>query len=165
VRAQKGAVGGVTFHDRARSLSVDISPGAINSVLRRRQLDPRRNERGGQLFGEITANRIFVFEATGARRGDVATPTSLVINRKAAQREINRRYARGTHFLGDWHTHPVHAPYPSRRDVRSMRELYRTSRHDVGALMMLIVGTSNDPSHWHCSLHNGDQSVILLPAN
>ena len=165
VCAQRGIDGGVIFEDDAQSLTVEISKRAVDELVCRRQGNPNRKERGGQLFGEIAADRIVVVEATGVRPGDKATPTSFVINRHAAQREIDDRYTRGLHFVGDWHTHPVRLPSPSGRDLRSMQELYRTSRHNVGALLMLIVGASPEPATWHCSLHNADHSIVLKSVN
>jgi integrative and conjugative element protein (TIGR02256 family) len=161
VRVEGRAERRVTFWDDTALLAIEIREPAIKKLLRHRQHNARTSERGGQLFGATTPDRFVVLEATGARRGDAATPTSYVIDRKAAQSEIDARYPHGLHFVGDWHTHPVESPSPSSRDVRSMRNLYRTSRHGMGALMMLIVGTSDNASDWHCSLHNGELWVRL----
>jgi integrative and conjugative element protein (TIGR02256 family) len=151
----------VTFRDRARSVTVEINEATIEILRHRRQPNGASPERGGQLFGEVHTNRVIVTEATGARPGDKATPSSFVIDRRAAQREIDIRYRRGIHFLGDWHTHPVPCPSPSGRDLRSMHELFRTSRHELQASLMLIVGENANPTGWHCSLHNGEISITL----
>jgi integrative and conjugative element protein (TIGR02256 family) len=160
VCAQRGIGGGVMCEDDDQSLTVEISTHAVDELVRRRQGNSSRKERGGQLFGEIAADRIVVVDATGVRPGDKATPTAFVINRHTAQREIDDRYTRGLHFVGDCHTHPVLLPSPSERDLRSMQQLYRTSRYNVGALLMLIIGTSSDPATWHCSLHNAATALF-----
>jgi hypothetical protein len=59
-------------------------------------------------------------EATGPRRTDRRTRTSSVPDRRAEQREIDDRFRRGLHFLGDWHTHPKNIPHPSGPDVASL---------------------------------------------
>lgn len=120
-------------------------------------------ERGGQLFATVTASRARITRATTGRAGDRATRTSFVIDRKAAQREIDLEYALGRHYIGDWHTHPVDRPISSTIDRASMAELYKSSRHDLLVLVMIIVGREADPSTWWCSLHSGDEFLKLEP--
>jgi [CysO sulfur-carrier protein]-S-L-cysteine hydrolase len=41
-------------------------------------------------------------------------------------------------YLGEWHSHPNHAPIPSSTDVDSMRELLREERNISFAVLLII---------------------------
>ena len=140
----------ITF--RNAKLRVTLHSSVVEYLFRQRQRTIRCKERAGQLFGSIDGGDMLVVEATGPRRGERRTRTSYDIRRSSAQREIDVRYKKGLHFLGDWHTHSVRDPSPSFQDIDSMTKLYVTSRHELYAIVMLIVGTS-DPKTWWCSVH------------
>lgn len=41
-------------------------------------------------------------------------------------------------YLGEWHSHPNHAPVPSSTDIHSMRELLREERNISFAVLLII---------------------------
>jgi integrative and conjugative element protein (TIGR02256 family) len=152
-------VRGVTF--AFDTLRIRFEPAVVEFLEKHRQSNWFANERAGQLFGTIDGNVTTVVEATGPRRGDRANHISYDIHRKAAQREIDERYGKGLHYIGDWHTHPQKAPGPSTTDILSMARLFRTSSHQLNFVAMLIVGT-RDPETWWCSVHDGDSMTALV---
>ncbi len=152
-------VRGVTF--AFDTLRIRLEPNVIGFLEGHRQRNWFQNERAGQLFGTIDNNTIIVMEATGPRRGDRANHISYDINRGAAQREIDDRYEKGLHYIGDWHTHPQKTPGPSTTDILSMARLFCTSSHQLNFVAMLIVGTRG-PETWWCSAHDGDSMTALV---
>jgi integrative and conjugative element protein (TIGR02256 family) len=103
-------------------------------------------EAGGQLFARFDLPTITVVEATGPRRGDCRSCNSYRPDRRAEQREIASRHARGLHFIGDWHTHPEDLPSPSWHDDESMREMFSQSEHALRGFLLVIAGRLPFPS-------------------
>lgn len=121
----------------------------------------RQREAGGQLFARFDGFRIIVEEATGPRRSDRRTRTSYVPSRLAEQREINSRYERGLHYIGDWHTHPEKIPSPSLIDMRSIDDCVAKSEHSLNGFILIVVGTVEPPDGFHTALHDGVQNIEL----
>jgi integrative and conjugative element protein (TIGR02256 family) len=136
----------------------------VETFSKYRQLRFWQREAGGQLFGRFHGSRIKVVEATGPRRTDRRTRTSYVPDRRAEQREIDDRFRRGLHFLGDWHTHPENIPHPSGPDVASLDDTVRRSAHAMLAFVLVVVGQRPAPEGLHVSLFCGDGvSHVLEP--
>lgn len=128
-----------------------------------RQVRFWHREAGGQLFARLSSNLITVEEATGPRPSDCRSRTSYAPDRVAEQAEIVARHAHGLHFVGDWHTHPERVPTPSPRDLASMADCFRRSRHGLQAFVLVIVGQLDPPTGLHVSLHDGQASYVLQP--
>ena len=142
--------------------TVIVSDTVIKHFTTHQQHRRSQAEAGGQLFGTISEKIITIDEATGPRRSDRRTRYSYIPDRKVEQREINDRFLRGVHFLGDWHTHPELKPHPSETDLRNMRECVRKSRRSLAAFLLIIVGTDQLPAGLHASLHNGLDALTLV---
>jgi integrative and conjugative element protein (TIGR02256 family) len=127
-----------------------------------RQLRFWQREAGGQLFGRLDGSRIEILEATGPRRTDRRTRTTYVPDRRAEQREIDDRFDRGMHFIGDWHSHPEKIPLPSYRDVSSLDDTVRRSNHSMLAFVLVIVGQLAAPEGLHVSIFHGDGAFVEL---
>jgi integrative and conjugative element protein (TIGR02256 family) len=111
--------------------------------MRRRQFFPFDTEAGGQLFARLTPFEVYVTQATGPRTTDLRTRNSYIPDRKAEQREINNFFASGLCYIGDWHTHPDPHPRPSHRDIRSISECFRKSRHALVGFLLVIVSSTD----------------------
>lgn len=138
-----------------------FAEGAMATLQAARQLRRGDREAGGQLFGTISGREVVVERATGVRPGDRRRRTSFVPNRAAEQHEIAVQHRDGRVYLGDWHTHPELAPAPSARDLASVREIARKSRHLAGPVVLVVVGTAPPPLGIHVLLHDG-RSVVTL---
>lgn len=132
---------------------LQFSDSVLSRLRRHRQKRPWQCEAGGQLFGRVEGNIWRLEEATGPRRGDLRTLFGYEPDRVAEQREIDEHFARGLHFLGDWHTHRERSPEPSPRDIRSMGDMIRESRTDLPCFLMVIVGVQLELNTWHISHH------------
>ena len=120
-----------------------------------RQLDRHSAEAGGQLFARVERLNIQIVEATGPSRADKRARFSFFPSRRTEQADIVSRYRKGLHFIGDWHTHPENLPRPSTKDIESINDCFRRSRHELSAFVLAIVGRNPPPEGLHVSLHNG----------
>ena len=128
-----------------------------------RQLDAKSREAGGQLFACIDESNIVVERATGPRPSDRRSILSFVPDRIAERREINNLFRAGMHFVGDWHTHPEPQPRPSKTDIRSFRNMFRKSRHQLAGFVMIIVGTAEAPDGLFVGVSDGKKLEELAP--
>jgi integrative and conjugative element protein (TIGR02256 family) len=120
-------------------------------------------EAGGQLFARLEDQAVLIEEATGPRPSDVRRRTSYAADRAAEQAEIEERFARGLHFVGDWHTHPERRPTPSPQDAESIAEAFRLSRHGLNGFVLIIVGQDRPPDGLHVSIHDAAAGYRLRP--
>ncbi|MBK7878839.1 MAG: Mov34/MPN/PAD-1 family protein [Planctomycetes bacterium] len=93
---------------------------------------------------------------------DWRTTRSFLPNRKAEQQEIYERHRAGRHYIGDWHTHYEEMPRPSATDIRSIRECFARSEHDLLGFVLVVVGRCNPPRGLHVSLHGEANGVELV---
>jgi integrative and conjugative element protein (TIGR02256 family) len=122
-------------------------------------------EAGGQLFARFAMPHIIVEEATGPRRGDRRSRYSYQPDRGAEQREIAERHAKGLYFIGDWHTHPEHAPTPSDRDIDSITDSVACSQHALNGFVLVIVGRDAIPAGLNVSVFSSQNGMRLMPAH
>ena len=141
--------------------SIVITEQAITTMNRHRQAGSFQKEAGGQLFGRFDKARTIIVEATPPKWLDRRGRAKFRPNRWLQHREIRDRFARGLHFIGDWHTHPEKIPYPSSEDLQSMKECFERSVHELHAFLMIIVGTALPPKGLHVSLIKKD-SVLTM---
>ena len=132
-----------------------FTDSVLDHFKRYRQTRCWHREAGGQLFAKLYSERIIIEEATGPRRTDRRTRTSYIPDRIAEQAEIDQRYPRNLHYIGDWHTHPEAIPRPSPTDIASMIDCFKKSKHTLNAFILVIIGQLALPAALHVSLHDG----------
>lgn len=142
--------------------SLIISDKAISTMIRFRQIGSSQKEAGGQLFGHFDGSDTIIVEATRPKWVDRRGRTIFRPNRWLQHREIRDRYARGLHFIGDWHTHPEKIPRPSNEDLHNMTECFERSVHELHAFVMIIVGTALPPEGLHVSLVKKDEVLTMV---
>lgn len=133
----------------------------VETFAKNRQLRFWQGEAGGQSFGRFHGARIKVVEATGTKRTDRRTRRSYIPDRRAEQREIDDRFDRGLHFVGDWHTHPETTPRPSWPDIVSLDDTVRKSAHAMLALVLSSLASNQGPKAFMCLSF----AATALPAN
>lgn len=121
-------------------------------------------ESGGQLFARIDDDIVEVSKATGPYKTDFLSRYFFVPNRKNQNKDIQKLFAQGLHYVGDWHTHPQAIPKPSCTDIGSMKECFAKSKHELGWFVMIIVGTEEAPKGLWVSLHNAEGHLQLAPS-
>lgn len=139
-----------------------LEQNVLDHFVKWRQLGPKMPEAGGQLFGEVEGQSIKVKLATGPRRSDRRGRFFFIADRLAERREISTMHKSGLHYFGDWHTHPQSIPTPSGTDLSSMADLFARSKHELKALLMVIVGTAGFPDGLHVSIHETSAWSKLL---
>lgn len=121
-----------------------LEPAVLEHVVKYRQRSSSAIEAGGQLFGLLSVAEVRVLMATGPYQGDERGRFHYRSNPKAAQLEIEKQAKSGLLYLGEWHTHAEDCPSASEPDMDAMRRLLQSSKLNVNALLMLIVGRSSE---------------------
>jgi integrative and conjugative element protein (TIGR02256 family) len=141
------------------SFSLSGPPGLLTfsaSVLTRfekyRQKRCFSKEAGGQLFAQFGPERIRVQVATGPYASDKRSRYNFAPDRNREQRDIDHFFPEHLHFVGNWHTHPQHAPKPSETDILNTRERFNLSDHSLQAFVIVIVGLRVFPGGLYVAL-------------
>jgi len=124
---------------------VTISEAAWTTMVQHRQDHGQKSEAGGQLFGTISDGTYRVEVATAPSNWDIRTRMGFRPSRRHEQRDIERYFRKGLHFLGNWHTHPESRPSPSNMDLRSIAEEFKKSDHELPMFLLAIVGVDRGP--------------------
>jgi len=151
------------FNNQTGVRKLQVSDAVLSHWMKHRQSELIDCETGGQLFAEFSREAITIVLATGPRNLDKRrTRFSFVPCRWVETKEICENYKRGLHFVGDWHTHAEGCPQPSQVDLESMADCYRSSKHDLDAFVMAIVGTNKFPNGLWIGLHTANGLTRLL---
>ena len=140
-----------------------LSESVLSTMYRFRQNSPISREAGGQLFASISERQVTIVAATEPGILDIRRRFGFQPSRKAAQKAIDRHYALGLHFVGEWHTHPERHPTPSNSDLESMSEMVTLSSHALSGYIMLILGTEVGYEGLHASIHKNQGWQRLTP--
>lgn len=139
-------------------LTVHLPVAVLALLWGYRQTTSAANESGGMLFTRTLAgNSVEVSAISLPGGGDRATPTSFIPDRGRGRKEIERRFSRGQHFIGEWHSHYEQHPTPSPKDKSTIRSLFQSSKHDLPMFLMLILSSEVDASLLHISATNGKE--------
>lgn len=150
---------------RADHMKVRIEAGPLAMFEAHRQTRFYHREAGGQLFGKIGRARWTATHATGPDRNDRRCRFGFKPDRGREQREIDDFHARGYVYLGDWHTHPEDTPGPSARDLDSIDDIVRRSKHHLPGFLLCIVGRLPFPAGLRLSFHDGvGRTVQIRPS-
>lgn len=125
---------------------LEISPGAVRTLLSYRQVGWLSLEAGGVLLGRhlIGGADVVVDSATAPGAKDRRARFWFHRARRPAQEAVDRawRESKGVvNYLGDWHTHPERVPSPSCVDRRDWRKVARRTKVEAEFLFFVIVGT------------------------
>lgn len=153
----------IEFRSEDGGQAVVFSDEVIKLFKDHKQLRETDQEAGGQLFALFDDGKVKVIEATGLREGDRRGRRFFWPNRIAERREIKRRFEKGMHFVGDWHTHPEKIPSPSDIDLLNVRDCYMKSHHRLNSFLLTIVGTAEFPQGLSVSIHGERNSFNLQP--
>jgi integrative and conjugative element protein (TIGR02256 family) len=130
---------------RSGGAGITIASSALSLFERFRQRRVWQREAGGQLFAQFSGPETIIVDATAPGRTDRRWRTAFEPNPRAQREEIRQRFEAGLHFVGDWHSHPEPVPSPSRLDLESMRNCFQKSKHDLKALVLIVIGTQPFP--------------------
>lgn len=136
------------YHSERYLTTFQFSTTVLAVFAGARQDAAQKPEVGGQLFGTFDGGQVAVIRATitpsPSKKRFLFFPA-----RAREQKDIDERFAEGLHYLGDWHTHPEMTPTPSSRDLTTMTDCFRKSKHELRAFLMVIVGLApGDAGLW-----------------
>ncbi|MGY4048489.1 Mov34/MPN/PAD-1 family protein [Aeromonas piscicola] len=144
------------YYCPALGLTVHLPGATLAQLWAYRQTTSAAKEAGGMLFTRTLAGHSVDVSAISLPGcGDQATPTSFIPDRARGKKEIERRFRRGQHFIGEWHSHYERHPTPSPQDRSTIRSLFQSSKHDLPMFLMLIISSEADASLIHISATNG----------
>lgn len=118
-------------------------------------------EVGGLLFAEFDFPVIRIVEASPPHTKDKRWKTLFIPSRRLQRRLIKRKFKKGLHFIGEWHTHPTKTPVPSSLDLKSMADSFDKSHHELNYFIMIIVGNSPKSLSLWVSAHDAQVSYHL----
>lgn len=153
----------IEFQMGTEGRRVKIACAVLDVFERHRHRRPFQFEAGGGLFMAEDRNDYVLVEATGPSRLDIRTPVTFSPCSTALNRVVRTRRKQGRFFVGLWHTHAEDRPNPSSRDFDGIQRLFKNNRHDLNAMLMIIVGRDPFPDGLWVSMHNmeGWEKVIL----
>lgn len=126
-------------------MTFDFSPDVLTALTRQRQLSRMATENGGQLFARFAAGKVQVEAVTLTKGKSKRKRYGFWPDRDTERIDIEQFFSRRLHYVGDWHSHPEPAPSPSRRDKTKMLEIFRQSKHELGAMLMVVIGQLEFP--------------------
>lgn len=124
-------------------IKVNITTAAVFNAARQRFSE---NERGGQLFADLTDPKGINLIATAPHPSDLSSRIWVEFNRERCQNEIASANKLGFRLVGYWHTHPQKIPTPSNTDLASFKEFSFQNRDSLPCPLAVIVGNAITPN-------------------
>ncbi len=120
-------------------LPVDIQKKLISALEK-----AGNQEIGGVLMGEHIAEAEFrivdltIQEQFGSVTFFIRLVTDIVKPLKGFFKQTRYNYKK-FNYLGEWHSHPLFSPVPSKKDIQSMQEIVTDSDTGANFVILLIV--------------------------
>ncbi len=135
--------------------TIEFSGDVIEKLLAHRQ-NFGKSEAGGMLFCHDLNSPV-------TQISEISFPTKLDIRKKSffkqdecfSQNIIEANFARGLHYVGDWHTHSQVKPVASNRDLLTIKSIYNKSDHSLRFMVHVIVPNSDNFSDSYVALTDG----------
>ena len=106
------------------------------------------NETGGVLIGRYSSDlsSAWVEKATAAPPDSEASPTWFIRGRLGLDRLLRRSWSAGSHYLGEWHSHPAYHPSPSSDDLYAIQKIAENQSYRCQRPILAIIGGSFEDS-------------------
>lgn len=133
----------VSYHDKQSNLKLAFTDEVISELESCKQ-DATSPEAGGMLFSkDLYTDLLIVSRISLPKRNDTRLRFFFRINRKSAQRVIEKNFREGYYYIGDWHTHPEPDPTPSITDIKTIKSIFNESDHQLKYMFHTIIGNSD----------------------
>lgn len=143
----------IGFHMGPTATPIRVTDAVLHYVDRYRQRQSNSPEAGGGLFVRTDVDGLLLVRATGPYPTDSRGLYHFHVDLTPLNKDIEQlRYIKH-YFIGMWHTHPEARPCPSIRDIQAMQRLFCNNEHTLTAMLMMIVGTSDQERDIWLSLH------------
>ncbi|MER9491565.1 Mov34/MPN/PAD-1 family protein [Mesorhizobium sp. M0320] len=99
-------------------------------------------ETGGILIGRYLTDghTVVLEEATEMPKDSQFGPTWFRRGQRGLEALLKDRWARGLHYVGEWHSHPGGSPEPSSDDLAAMHRIASDPLYRCPSPIMLIIG-------------------------
>lgn len=124
---------------------LEVGPGAVDQLMRHRQLGVQAPEAGGVLLGRLLLDgrNVVIDEATPPAANDLRGPFLFFRKRAPAQKRVRDGWKvslQTRNYLGEWHTHPEDQPVPSSQDEANWKRVLLEAKFEQDFLFFAIVG-------------------------
>jgi integrative and conjugative element protein (TIGR02256 family) len=120
-----------------------ILPNDITESLFSALTEAKHDEVGGVLMGEhVGLNQFRIHEITihskGSRASFLRRIEDAIFQINSFFKKTAKNYRR-FNYIGEWHSHPLFEPFPSRKDDESMLDIIQDSKVGANFVVLLIV--------------------------
>lgn len=122
-------------------------------------------ERGGLLFADFKLPEIYISDISLPYKNDIQKTYYFIPDQEHQQREIVKKFQKGLHFVGEWHTHPQRNPEPSILDINSMRASFLKSNHELNYFILIILSNTENFNNTWISIHDSIPYIKLYHRN
>ena len=101
------------------------------------------SESGGILLGQVVQRNLYILKASIPTKKDRASRFMFLRNKNNAQSIIDYEFENSdgrTIYLGEWHTHPVRLPAPSKKDEGMIEQQFNCNELNEQYLVLAICG-------------------------
>lgn len=111
--------------------------GMIDEAKRARQL-----ETGGILIGKYSSDgsSAIVEIVSRAPMDSEAGPSWFARGRRGLDHLLRKCWTEGSHYLGEWHTHPAQDPHPSSQDLRTLQKIASDPSRGCARPILAVLG-------------------------
>lgn len=133
----------VRFKSEEKGLIVTFPSDVVTDLQKYRQ-SAGMKEAGGMLFtNDLENNEVIVNYVSLPTYLDKRGRWFFKPNPKSSQSIIQKQFKKGSHYIGDWHSHSEKYPSPSPKDKRTFRQVFVKSDHELRFMIMLILSANN----------------------
>lgn len=130
------------FTDENEKVTVDIHEMAIEKMVKYLQADSLSSESGGVLLGymDATTSTINIIDVTEPSKDDVKSRAYFLRKSISHVRRIQLAIKNKDYYVGNWHTHPQNAPFPSSLDVKTWSKGLKYDKVPFGFQIYIVCG-------------------------
>lgn len=151
---KNGNIVTIDFFSSEVGIEIKFCHDAIKDMQQFQQ-KPGMREAGGLLFSTLLhPNTIEISKITTPTWLDIRFASRFIINKRRAQKTINKYFNSKLHYVGDWHTHTEVFPRPSGIDISTIVDLYQKSDHQLLYFLLVILSSSPDFTKSYVALVN-----------
>jgi proteasome lid subunit RPN8/RPN11 len=154
-----------TFSSPDATISVEVNKDVFNSMAIICRKSPNR-ETGGILVGKyLNVGKIAqILEALPPSIDSVGTRSTFNRGIHGLSNELTSRWAKtGSHYVGEWHYHPLGNGQPSDRDISQMINFAREeSMQSPVPIMVIVFRSGSDQYELRTFLFTQDGRTLVL---
>lgn len=140
-------------------VSIHVHP-TVAAILESYRQGQGENERGGQLFVDITRpDGLWLVDASPPHPMDKSGFDWLEMNEDRCRQEIIAANAQGFRLIGYWHSHPENLPNLSGQDLRSLKKFSRQNCDDLPNPLAVIVGRGLSLNGIRAWIYHQEQAI------